>query len=191
MKMDISGRSTESEYSLDSSFHNFIKSSKDVHQRAVISFSEVIRWMTVDVNDSINEEYYATGPNRKKGAMLPELHSFCCSGVGGFRSALLSGRVSDHELDKVFQRSRWYVFVAINGVTLLNPRSTVMLIWQSFNLIATILCSLFVPVEVAFSAQEMGWWTQVFLNSSIINSFILLTLFRSLVLVLRYSFSLI
>lgn len=165
--MDTSSRSVNSEVSMDSSLHNLLKSSREIHNRTIISMTDVMKWMTVDVNDSINEEFYSIGPEkslgRKKNVLLPELHSFCCSGVGGFRSALLSGRVSDVELDDVFKRSRWYVFVAINGVVLLNPRSTVMLLWQSFNLIATILCALFVPVEVAFTAEEMGWWTQVYI----------------------------
>jgi hypothetical protein len=174
--MDASNRSFDSEVSMDSSLHSFLRSTKEVHNRTVISMTDVIKWMTVDVNDAINEEFYSTRPDtilgRKKNVLSPDLHSFCCSGVGGFRSALLSGRVSDVELDEVFKRSRWYVFVSINGVVLLNPRSTVMLLWQLFNLIATVLCALFVPVEVAFTAEEMGWWTQVYTLSSFQDAFL-------------------
>ena len=155
--------SSDGDYSLDRSIHSLLQSTREVQTRTAVSIVEFIKWMTVDVNDSINEEFYSIGldRNRKGNVQLPELHSFCCSGVGGFRSALLSGRVSDGDLDANFQRSRSYVFVSINGTVLLNPRSTLMLLWQSFNLFATVLCSLFVPVEVAFSAEEMGWWTQV------------------------------
>eukprot|EP00602_Paraphysomonas_sp_CaronLab_P009310 CAMPEP_0185035562 /NCGR_PEP_ID=MMETSP1103-20130426/27167_1 /TAXON_ID=36769 /ORGANISM="Paraphysomonas bandaiensis, Strain Caron Lab Isolate" /LENGTH=612 /DNA_ID=CAMNT_0027572701 /DNA_START=432 /DNA_END=2270 /DNA_ORIENTATION=- len=92
---------------------------------------------------------------------MPELTSFCCSGVGGFRAALLSGRASDKDLDIIFTRSRSYIFVDVKGVVLLNPRSTVFLCWQTVNLFCTVLCSMFVPVEVAFSFQELGMWTQI------------------------------
>ena len=78
--------------------------------------------------------------------------------IDNFRAALLQETVSAEEVEKIFNDTRSHLFVNIGGNTLLNPRSTFMLYWQTLNLLLTVISLLFVPVEVAFTREEMGYW---------------------------------
>eukprot|EP01041_Mallomonas_annulata_P009477 gene9477-19685_t len=78
--------------------------------------------------------------------------------IDNFRAALLQETVSASEVEKIFNDTRAHLFVDIGGNTLLNPRSTFILYWQTLNLLVTVISLLIVPVEVAFSREEMGYW---------------------------------
>ena len=78
--------------------------------------------------------------------------------IDNFRAALLQETVSAEEVEKIFDDTRMHLFVDIGGNTLLNPRSNFMLYWQTINLLITVISLLFVPVEVAFSRDDMGYW---------------------------------
>jgi hypothetical protein len=52
--------------------------------------SEFLDWQTLKVDDSLDSDSENYQQSRLS---LP--HGFCCSGVGGFRAALLSGQLSD------------------------------------------------------------------------------------------------
>ena len=76
-------------------------------------------------------------------------------GLGDYRAALLNGNCSLSELDDIFVKARSFVFTNFGGkVLLLNPRSDCMFIWQLINLLFTLLCVFFVPIEVAFASES-------------------------------------
>jgi hypothetical protein len=77
-------------------------------------------------------------------------------GLGDYRAALLSGHCSLRELDALFVQARKYVFTSFGGVVLLNPRSDCMFVWQLLNLLFTLLCVFFVPIEVAFATERLS-----------------------------------
>ena len=79
--------------------------------------------------------------------------------IDNFRAALLQEAVSASEVEKIFDDTRYHIFVDIGGNTLLNPRSTFMIYWQTINLFLTVLCLLFIPPR--------SYWRAIHKNVSI------------------------
>lgn len=173
MESNSSSHSTSSSL-LDHSFHNIlISTTRNSTERVSSSWIELLDWQTLKVDDSLDSDSENYQMSRLS---LP--HGFCCSGVGGFRAALLSGQLLDNELEDLFQRSRSFILIELHGERLLNPRSIFMFIWQLLNLFCTILCALFVPIEVAFlshdkiiSTQLIGAFFEIFFILDIILNF--------------------
>jgi hypothetical protein len=170
--MDSSSHSTTSSL-LDHSFHNLLVSATHSRERVSSSWSQFLDWQTLNVDDSLDSD-----SENYQQSRLSIPHGFCCSGVGGFRAALLSGQLSDDDLEVLFTRSRKFLLIGIHGERLFNPRSIYMFGWQFLNLVCTILCALFVPIEVAFlshdgilSTQLIGAFFEVFFILDMILNF--------------------
>jgi hypothetical protein len=154
--MDSSSSHSTTSSLLDHSFHNLLTTATHSSQRVSTSWTQILDWQTLKVDDSLDSD----SENYQQSRLtLP--HGFCCSGVGGFRAALLSGQMSDNELEALFTRSRSFILIGLHGERLLNPRSVYMFGWQVTNLLCTILCALFVPIEVAFLSHDQILSTQL------------------------------
>lgn len=125
-------------------------------------FTSICESCTINVDRSFeqlgkeNRDEEGVPSNAPSTNIENQMGQFGFLGLGDYRAALIEGHCSLEQLDAVFVQARSVVFTNLDGVVLLNPRSDLMFAWQLLNLIFTLLCVFFVPIEVAFATERLS-----------------------------------